>query len=102
MKGLNKKIHAEKWIADELRLKPKKLPMQGKVQAWRKAAGVGERWHDENPTYVDHNPNTLSHIACPECDCFYETKSLKLTVAVGFSTITCRECKVVVTSRLVV
>ena len=100
MRGLSKKSHVESWRAGELHLKPKKLPMQGKVQAWRKVSGVGVIWHEAEPYYQDLNPNKLSHIACPECGKMHETRQMKLRAAVGFSNISCRGCRKVSSSSL--
>ena len=42
MRGTDKKKHKQAWEEGFLKLAAKKLPMQGKVQAWRDACGHGE------------------------------------------------------------
>ena len=46
MRGADKKKHKLAWEEGSLKLAAKRLPMQGKVQAWRIACGQGEKWNE--------------------------------------------------------
>ena len=47
LRGLENKKHLEEWESGQLKVLPKKLNLQGTVQAWRKAVKAGARWNSE-------------------------------------------------------
>ena len=47
LRGLENKKHLEEWESGQLKVLPKKLNLQGTVQAWRKAVKAGARWNNE-------------------------------------------------------
>ena len=100
LRGLENKKHLEEWESGQLKVLPKKLNLQGTVQAWRKAVKAGARWNNEvqgaremaDGVAAELRQTTkLLEIHCPTCNVSHEVAKMKLVSKTGgFSNLKCK------------
>ena len=107
LRGLEGKKRLEEWRAGLLKVNPKKLNLQGTVQAWRKAVQKGDRWleeeQEEDTASEDQVRKGVRDVAaelrqkaklidihCPECEKAHRVANMKLVARTGgFSNVKC-------------